>query len=218
MNNSYLYTQMFWTMFICIFIWICKGGEMKFHVPLKLMGFVYLTLLGCASKPVSFPFLRKGGIWFQKFLWPSVYFLLGVDRAPLFLEMQDDTLSIAINRRDRHCSKMKQPFQSLPRFIIKDFVLKLEFVFCLAFFGKELCLEAAALIYCDSCDFCLNFISAMKSRSSWNSCSFVEAFLASCNQVDISVKYFKCLERFRVVKLVVQISKIVFCHCPVQDC
>jgi len=37
-------------MSVCIFIWICKGGEMKLHIPLKLMGFVYLALLGCATK------------------------------------------------------------------------------------------------------------------------------------------------------------------------
>lgn len=85
-----------------------------------------------------------------------------------------DALSVPVNRKDKRCSKMKQPFQFSPRFIIKDFVLKLEFVFCvggvffLFFFppSKELCLEAAALIYCDSCDLCLNFISAMKSRMS----------------------------------------------------
>lgn len=86
--------------------------------------------------------------------------------------MQGDALSVAVNRKDKHCFKMKQPFQFSPRFIIKDFVLKLEFVFCvggffsLLFFfpSKELCLEAAALIYCDSRDLCLNFILAMKSR------------------------------------------------------
>lgn len=76
-----------------------------------------------------------------------------------------DALSVAVNRKDT--SKMKQPFQFSPRFIIKDFVLKLKFGFFVGFFpSKELCLEAAALIYCDSCDLCLNFISAMKARMS----------------------------------------------------
>lgn len=41
MNNPYLSAQMFWTMSICMFIWIYKANELKFHVPLKLMGFVY---------------------------------------------------------------------------------------------------------------------------------------------------------------------------------
>lgn len=48
--------------------------------------------------------------------------------------MQGDALSVAVNRKDKHCSKMKQPFQFSPRFIIKDFVQKLEFGFCVVFF------------------------------------------------------------------------------------
>lgn len=48
--------------------------------------------------------------------------------------MQGDALSVAVNRKDKHCSKMKQPFQFSPRFIIKDFVLKLGFVFCVGVF------------------------------------------------------------------------------------
>lgn len=66
--NPILYTQMFWTMSVCVFIWIYKANELKFHIPLKLMGFVYLHLLGCATKPITeFPFLKKDGIWFPKF-------------------------------------------------------------------------------------------------------------------------------------------------------
>lgn len=170
---------------------------------------------------VTLPFLRKGRIWFLKFLWPSVYLFLRGWR----ILMQGDALSVTVNKKDKHCSKMKQPFQFSPRFIIKDFVLKPGFVFCVGFFfscffspSKELCLEAAALIYCDSCDLCLNLISAMKSRMSWNSCSFVESFPASSNQVDISVKYFKYLEGFLVVKLLVAVFKLTFCPCPIQDC
>lgn len=46
-----------------------------------------------------------------------------------------DALSVAVNRKDKHCSKMKQPFQFSPRFIIKDFVLKLKFGFFVVFFS-----------------------------------------------------------------------------------
>lgn len=99
-------------------------------------------------------------------------------------------------------------------FFVWGFVCVCVLVFFFVVFCRELCLEAAALIYCDPCDFCLNFILAMKSRLSWNSCSFAEAFPASCNQVDISAKYFKCLERFSVAKLVVQISRLYFALVP----
>lgn len=217
MNNTYLYSQMFWTMSVCISSWVCKGGEMKFHVPLKSIGFVYWTLLGCASNPVSYSsFSEEGWNLISKvFVTFSVFALKGRKKSLT----RGDALSVAVNRKDKHCSKMKEPFQFSPRFIIKDFVLKLKFGFFVVFFpSKELCLEAAALIYCNSCDLCLNFISAMKSRMSWNSCSFAESFPASTNQVDISVKYFKYLEGFLVVKLVVQISKIAFCPRPIQDC
>lgn len=97
MNNPYLYTQLFWTMSVSVFIWICKGGEMKFHVPLKLMGIVYRTLLGCAANLlVSFSLSRKGAIWFQKFFVTfSIFSFRG--RETFCLEMQGDALSIAMN-------------------------------------------------------------------------------------------------------------------------
>lgn len=132
MNNTYLYSQMFWTMSVCISSWICKGGKMTFHVTLKLMGFFLLNSLRLCFKPHQLLSLFWGRVEFdfQNFLWPSVYLLLRGGR----ILMQGDALSVSVNRKDKHSSKMKQPFQFSPGFIIKDFVLKLELGFFVDFF------------------------------------------------------------------------------------
>jgi len=106
---------------------------------------------------------------------------------------------------------MKQSFHFLHGLLWKalSWTLGLCWLFCLFFSSRSCALEAAALIYCGPCDFCLNFTSAMKSRSSWNSCCFAETFPVIHNQVDISEKCFKYLGRFRGVKVATEVSEIL---------